>query len=582
VKLPFSRLSLLWKIPLSSSIAITLLFAATGWIVMDNAVRATSESVEHEVQASFQAYQSLWRARAERLASITLVLSTMSDVRAAFGTGDEATIRDTAAELWSRVSDEEAIFLVTDPEGRVIASLGGGTRRSLPQTLPVVREARARFPAQVSGFLARNDSLFHVTITPVYVQATGGEALLDVLVAGYQIDPGVAERLKDLTGGSEFLFFSQDRMVASTLGERAATELAPRLAGTVSTPVHAGKSGYAPLITPLPGIDGKPVGRLAILRSFDAAERQIAGLRRNILLLWLGAMALGVGLTYWLARRIIGPVRELDRAAAEVARNNYDYQVRVESGDELGRLAATFNAMCASIRQAQDDLVNQERIATVGRLAASIVHDLRNPLAAVYGGAEMLMDGHLAPAQVSRLARNMYRSSRQIQAMLDDMLEVSRGRTGPVETCDLCEIASAAAQSLAETAEAQGVSIAVEAPEPIELPLERRRIERVFLNLLANALEAMPDGGAVAISAKAAGDSALVEVCDTGPGVPPGIRGRLFQPFVTAGKHGGLGLGLALSRRAVVDHGGDLWVKPGAGPGACFCFRLPLRSTVPS
>src|SRR2546423_9539479 len=97
----FSRLSLLWKILLSTSVAITLLFAITGWIVEKNALDTTARSLEEEVQASFQAYRSLWQSRLSRLASVSLILSQMSDVRKAFGTGDQATIHDTAVGVWS-------------------------------------------------------------------------------------------------------------------------------------------------------------------------------------------------------------------------------------------------------------------------------------------------------------------------------------------------------------------------------------------------------------------------------------------------------------------------------------------------
>ena len=100
----FSRLSLLWKILLSTSVAITVLFALTGWIVLRTAVETTTSTMEDEVGASFQAYQSLWEARAELLASVSLTLSQMSDVRAAFGTRDAATIRDTANELWKKLA----------------------------------------------------------------------------------------------------------------------------------------------------------------------------------------------------------------------------------------------------------------------------------------------------------------------------------------------------------------------------------------------------------------------------------------------------------------------------------------------
>src|ERR1700680_1099956 len=117
----FSRLSLLWKILLSTSIALTVLFAVTGWIVQDNATRAMSASLDEEVQASFRAYDSLWRSREDTLAAVRRVISRTSAVRAPFSTGDQATIRDSAGELWKQISNQDAIFLVADPRGRVLA-----------------------------------------------------------------------------------------------------------------------------------------------------------------------------------------------------------------------------------------------------------------------------------------------------------------------------------------------------------------------------------------------------------------------------------------------------------------------------
>src|SRR5262249_38744393 len=109
----------------------------------------------------------------------------------------------------------------------------------------------------------------------------------------------------------------------------------------------------------------------------------------------------------------------------------------------------------------------------------------------------------------------------------------------------------------------------------IELPLERNRMERAFVNLVGNALEAMPEGGAVRLSAFMETDTVLVEVRDNGPGIAPEIRSQLFQPFVSAGKRNGLGLGLALTRQTVVEHGGEMWVESESGRGARFLFRLP-------
>ena len=320
---------------------------------------------------------------------------------------------------------------------------------------------------------------------------------------------------------------------------------------------------------------GRPVGKICILRSFEDAQRRLASLYRNILLLWLCAMTVGFALTYLLARRIVEPVEQLDRAAAEVARQNYAIEVPVRGEDELGRLARTFNTMCASIRQAREELIRQERIATIGRLSGSIVHDLRNPLAAIYGGAEMLVDADLPPANVKRLAGNIYRASRRIQELLQDLINVSRGKRSQPEMCRLREVALAACETLATAAEQQGVTLVLGIPAEIEVPLERSRVERVFANLIGNALEAMPDTGEVRITAEVRDGSAVVHVEDTGPGIAPEIRAQLFQPFVSLGKRNGLGLGLALSRQTVLDHGGDMWVESVPGRGARFSFRLP-------
>jgi signal transduction histidine kinase len=111
-------------------------------------------------------------------------------------------------------------------------------------------------------------------------------------------------------------------------------------------------------------------------------------------------------------------------------------------------------------------------------------------------------------------------------------------------------------------------------PEGLIVAVDRRLIRRVLVNLLVNALEAMPNGGTIRIAAIAEGSSILIRIRDTGPGITPEIRGRLFQPFATAGKADGIGLGLAFSQQVVTDHGGKIWVES-TKRGACFAFRLP-------
>jgi signal transduction histidine kinase len=320
-----------------------------------------------------------------------------------------------------------------------------------------------------------------------------------------------------------------------------------------------------------------PVGDLLTVRTFASISRDLDALLRKLILVWAAAILTGLAVSGFLAHRILKPIEQLDEAAAMIARQEYGTRVPEGVNDELGRLARTFNAMCGSIQEAREELIRQERISTIGRLSSSIVHDLRNPLASIYGGAEMIMDGHLSDAQLHRIATNVYRSSRAINDLLQELVDISRGRTQAPEMCRLSEVIGAAAETQSGSAEQQGVRIDAAIDPSIELPLERARIERVFLNLIGNALEAMPNGGCVEIRAERKPDSVLIRVDDTGPGIPASVRKHLFHPFVSEGKNG-LGLGLALSRQAVLDHGGDLWAEETDSSGARFRLRLPYQS----
>ncbi len=577
----FSRVSLLWKILLSTSVLLAALFALTGFIVQQNAVSTMTQTLDEEVKTSFEAYGSLWRARAEKLRAISLILSNMSDVRAAFSTRDQATIRDSAGELWAKISDENALFLVTDPKGTVIASLGGLPGASPNEVVPAVSVAARQFPKQVSGFVEREGRLYQIVITPVFVQSGSGPALINVLVAGFEIDTSVVRELKGSTGGSDFLFVSNGKAIISTLSRSSTDVLVARLrAGANDSKATDGTVDYTYLRRDLLNTNGEPIGRLYILRSFEAPLQRIEALQRQMILIGLGALMLGLVLTYWIARRIIEPVKELDLAAAEVGRQNYDVRVTPASEDEIGRLAQTFNSMCESIQVARAELIRQERLSTIGRLASSIVHDLRNPLAAIYGGAEMLVDLELSEVQKKRLAANIYRASRRIQELLQDLANVARGKRGTSEVCRLSDIVSAAVEACAAAAEAQGVQIETSVGEAVEHSLERARVERVFVNLISNALEAMKGPGWIRIWAETDRDGvSTVYVEDNGPGVPAEVRQKLFEPFVTAGKKGGLGLGLALSRQTIRDHGGEMWVQP--AEGAKFAIRFPAAQLTP-
>jgi signal transduction histidine kinase len=218
------------------------------------------------------------------------------------------------------------------------------------------------------------------------------------------------------------------------------------------------------------------------------------------------------------------------------------------------------------------DLRNE---SALGTLAMSVVHDLRNPLAAIHCGAEMLKGSQLPEQQVRRLARNIYNASVRIQELLQDYVDLYRTRVSQPHPSNLHSLVAQAVNKIAAVAEAQSVVVVQDVPADLVVTLDHLGISSVLANLLANALEAMPAGGVIHISAIAAENSVLIRILDTGPGIAPEIRDRLFQPFVTARKPNGWGLGLAQARQAVIDHGGEMWLESPPGRGACFAFSLP-------
>jgi signal transduction histidine kinase len=208
---------------------------------------------------------------------------------------------------------------------------------------------------------------------------------------------------------------------------------------------------------------------------------------------------------------------------------------------------------------------------------ACIVHDLRNPLATIHGSAEILVRTRLSQPEVHRIARNMYSASVRMRELLEQFLDQSRGTGQDVELSNVRTLVEAAVERIAVSAEFQSVNIVQNIPKGLVVLLNRHSIQRVLVNLLVNALEAMPKGGTIRVTAESSPGSVLIQVRDTGPGIAPEIWDRLFQPFATAGKPNGIGLGLASSRQAVLNHGGEMWAKSSPN-GACLSFRLPQPS----
>lgn len=332
--------------------------------------------------------------------------------------------------------------------------------------------------------------------------------------------------------------------------------------------------------------------------SFGRTQRQIAEMERSAwwtMLITAAVLALGGGVL--LVRLVDRPVARLVRAMTEVERGNLAVRARIGSQDELGRLAESFNSMVERLAAARAEietyhaqrLARAERLATLGELAASLAHEIKNPLAGI-GGAIQVMGEELPDEHPRKeIMREVLAQVHRLDRTVRDLLALARPGKPEFGPCDIHQVIDRTLILLAENPEAREVRV-VRAYQPGIPPVDAdgKQLGQVFLNLILNAVQAMPEGGQLTIRTALRDGSAsngevhrgkgrIVEVAvsDSGPGIPPEALEEVFTPFVST-KRRGTGLGLSVSRRIVEDHGGWITAESPPGEGATLRVCLPL------
>ena len=224
------------------------------------------------------------------------------------------------------------------------------------------------------------------------------------------------------------------------------------------------------------------------------------------------------------------------------------------------------------------EVLQAERMALIGRFASSIVHDLKNPLTIIGLAAEMAcLDNASAQARQGSMDR-IHKQVERITSMVNDILDYTRGAQGPVTLNpeDYGGYLQGIVDELQREVANRGVTVRFENPPPtVKLALNPPRLNRVFYNLVLNAVDEMPGGGTVSVRTRLDDNEVVTEIADTGEGIAPEIIDRLFEAFATYGKTKGTGLGLSICQRIVQEHGGRIWAGNRPEGGAVFCFSIP-------
>jgi signal transduction histidine kinase len=303
----------------------------------------------------------------------------------------------------------------------------------------------------------------------------------------------------------------------------------------------------------------------------DVAALQTAAFRWTIFFV-LFAPLLAIVVGGYVLRSVARPVARLQAGAARLARGDLDTHIDVDTPDEFGALARQFNAMTVALKEHQDKLVQSEKLAGIGRLAAGVAHEINNPLAVILGYARLR--GRKADRETAEDLKIIEDETLRAKLIVDGLLDLSRPLAAAPEAVDLRELCEEAIGRLRETRLLDGVNVSVAGGGLVEG--HPQKLRQVVLNLVKNAAEAAGPAGTVEVRVEQRKGSACVLVRDSGPGISLDARRKLFEPFFTT-KDTGTGLGLAVSQGIVRAHGGEIEVDSLPQGGAEFTVTLPAQ-----
>ncbi len=288
----------------------------------------------------------------------------------------------------------------------------------------------------------------------------------------------------------------------------------------------------------------------------------------------LAAVALGalVGAVV-LTSRMTRSLRTLVGGAEAVSAGDLSHRIAYREGDEIGRVAAAFNSMTESLQRTLRERASRESLAAMGEFAASLAHEVRNPLTAVKIDLQSLEEKLRGDPSLTEPLQRILEEVDHLDATVGDALSVVRRADGD-RVLDVWGPIEAAAHSAAPAFQKRGATMEVGGGSGLNVLGDPSGLEQLFLNLLLNAAEALPEGGGARIEAEADGDMVLVRIEDNGPGIPRDVRERVFEPLFST-KEAGTGLGLTISRRIVEAHRGELNIRGADGGGTCVEVRLP-------
>jgi len=556
------------------------LTASTLFVARQTADRQVRLQLHQDLHNSVYTFHNVQRQREQSLTHSAQLLADLPILKALMTTSHAATIQDSSQDLWNLAGTD--LFVLADRSGKVVALHSKATDFDRGSAQEAFTDSMAQ-PAPSRWWFC-DKHLFQVSLQPIYVGPVSENQVVGYLAIGYEIDDGVARELSQVAA-SQVAFLYGDNLVRSTLSPLQEADLTQQQPASqvVSEPkeVQLGQERFLATRVDLASGVTPPV-QLCVLKSLDQATAFLGRLNRLLLTLGLVAVLIGSAMVFLFSHTLTRPLGALVEGVRALGRGEYGYPLTVQGSDEVAEVTSAFIRMRTGLQETQRQLLDAERLATIGRMASSISHDLRHSLAAVMANAEFLSENNRSKAEREELYHEVLTAVNQMTDLIDSLLEFSRTRESMRPTYgDLEDVVERSIQTVHAHPEFHGIRITSHVDGHTDGWFDSRKLERVFQNLLVNACEAVsPESGEVTVTLHANEVTIEVRVADNGRGVPDLVRDKLFEPFVSHGKENGTGLGLTIVQKIVQDHGGDVIVESTSPKGTVFLVTLPgMRGT---
>lgn len=638
-KVPFS-ISLRTKLILSFVLVVLLSGAIAAWVgfrlIGDVVVRQAQDKVRNDLNTA----RALYGTKLERIRDVVELTSIRYYVREGMAAG---SIKALGRELHRTLTMESLdVLTATDARGKVIyrgrnPAVAGDSqsddeilRRVLltGETVAgttIVPEAELRkegddlaeraripvIPTPMAKPRAAGEETRGMMLKAAAPVLDEGGSLLGVIYGGvllnrnYELVDTIkqtvyqGELYKGKEIGSATIFLGDVRISTNVVREDGTRAIGTQVSAAVHDRVlveglpwmeraFVVNHWYITAYEPIRSLSGQIIGILYV----GMLEQKFADLRRATLLTFTGITFAGVVgallISILLANGILRPLRRLAEATRQLAEGDFSHKVHVNSSDELGTLGHMFNFMAASLldrdeqlrQRAQQTIMQSERLATVGQLAAGVAHELNNPLGGILLYANLLLEKAKPGDPIREDLQVIVRETERCRNIVRGLLDFSRQTKLEMTVTDLNKVITTTLDLVATQAIFKGVTVTRNlSPLLPKVMLDVGQMQQVFINIIMNAAEAMGGNGSLEVStAVAEGNSHVVtSIRDTGPGIPEEIRGKIFDPFFTTKPLGkGTGLGLSIAFGIVRKHNGIIEVETEVGKGTTFHIKLPV------